>query len=738
MAMVEPFLAQCTKVFHIKLVIEVLIVLVPSTPRVTGYSHAFRNMEDQTESPDRETQPQHSKRRVAVSSACQRCRKRKLRCDGQRPACANCAKHDATCDYENVRANETRAVAAKRHAASLQAQIDGILNNLTELKLMSDDDALAWLSKLRSASDPLAALSSLKKEPIDDWPIATSRQPPVLNSAPTTPYPNLEMRLSLQHPHLYPSTPLYGHSVNSSRLPKDAFNESLDDRSELEILIRGYATDMLPRSKALSGEVEWQAELCDSRLRQLDISHWTPVNISDELAAQLLSHYFSTDHRLLSPFDADLFIDDLTSRTLRFCSPLLVNSVLAWTCTTYSTSIELPADLASKFVTVAERLLRSDENNASVLNVASLFCLTLASICSGRDMAAMTYLRQTLEMAILLRLHGENSATTAQLGLFHPHWIRAYGYVAWGSYNFACVHMSHYRIAEFQKYVARAPQLPIPGDQALYEIFPDSSPPPYMDQTFAQYCRLLPINEGILYAYLGPGCAPDKAVPLAFAEEKYQRLLEWADQLPHSLARTPDMAHHMIVLHVSFHSMVMELFRPFLFKNLKLASLANARPEEVFLASSARIVEVTRLYYTKFRGTPFTRTATWLIAPIYTANISLRGSPDTWVQRKQDFELAMRSLMEIGMIAAMKEGIVRGSFVMAVNYGLLSRGEAREMLHQVLAAKGSTFQPDHPGTVLTIDFERAVDDPTNSSAQALLKDTSLLMTEKLHARASSP
>lgn len=102
--------------------------------------------------------------------------------------------------------------------------------------------------------------------------------------------------------------------------------------------------------------------------------------------------------------------------------------------------------------------------------------------------------------------------------------------------------------------------------------------------------------------------------------------------------------------------MVMELFRPFLFRNLKLASLANARPEEVFLASSARIVEVTRLYYSKFRRTPFTRTATWLIAPIYTANISLRGSPDTWVQRKQDFELAMRSLMEIGMITAMKEG----------------------------------------------------------------------------------
>lgn len=217
---------------------------------------------------------------------------------------------------------------------------------------MSDDDALTWLSKLRSASDPLAALSSLKKETIDNSPIATSRRPPVLNPAPTTPYPNLEMRLSLQHPQLYPSTPLYGHSVSSSRPSKDAFNEALDDGSELEVKyavpaldrftrymmlmshfsIRGYATEMTPRSKALSGEVEWQAVLCDARLRQLKISHWSPVVISDELAAQLLSLYLTTDHPLLSPFDADLFIDDLTSRTLRFCSPLLVNSVLAWAC----------------------------------------------------------------------------------------------------------------------------------------------------------------------------------------------------------------------------------------------------------------------------------------------------------------------------------------------------------------------------------------------------------------------
>lgn len=70
--------------------------------------------------------------------------------------------------------------------------------------------------------------------------------------------------------------------------------------------------------------------LCDPRLEELDIQHWTSVAISDDLAARCISLYLETDHPLLCHFDSDLFIADLTSEQHRHCCPLLVNALLYW------------------------------------------------------------------------------------------------------------------------------------------------------------------------------------------------------------------------------------------------------------------------------------------------------------------------------------------------------------------------------------------------------------------------
>lgn len=39
------------------------------------------------------------RRRVGVSIACNRCRRRKIRCDGKRPVCANCIGQTDLCEY---------------------------------------------------------------------------------------------------------------------------------------------------------------------------------------------------------------------------------------------------------------------------------------------------------------------------------------------------------------------------------------------------------------------------------------------------------------------------------------------------------------------------------------------------------------------------------------------------------------------------------------------------------------
>lgn len=71
-------------------------------------------------------------------------------------------------------------------------------------------------------------------------------------------------------------------------------------------------------------------EFCDKRLEQLQIGAWIATSIPNSVAASLISLYLRIDHAVLGIFDADLFLDDLIARRHRFCSPLLVSSILVW------------------------------------------------------------------------------------------------------------------------------------------------------------------------------------------------------------------------------------------------------------------------------------------------------------------------------------------------------------------------------------------------------------------------
>ena len=77
------------------------------------------------------------------------------------------------------------------------------------------------------------------------------------------------------------------------------------------------------------------SDYCDTRLHELDISFWTSVPISNEFAANVISLYLETDHPLLGIFDPALFISDLVTWKLQFCSRLLVNAILYWACVSY-------------------------------------------------------------------------------------------------------------------------------------------------------------------------------------------------------------------------------------------------------------------------------------------------------------------------------------------------------------------------------------------------------------------
>lgn len=74
------------------------------------------------------------------------------------------------------------------------------------------------------------------------------------------------------------------------------------------------------------------AKFFDPRLEQVRASPWTKVDVCDELFRDLLSAYFVHEYPTYHAFQKDYFLEDMVYERRRFCTPLLVNTILALGC----------------------------------------------------------------------------------------------------------------------------------------------------------------------------------------------------------------------------------------------------------------------------------------------------------------------------------------------------------------------------------------------------------------------
>ncbi|KAI0482583.1 hypothetical protein GGR56DRAFT_685464 [Xylariaceae sp. FL0804] len=104
-------------------------------------------------------------RRVAVSAACESCRQKKAKCDGERPRCARCARLDAACVY-GTRAGETRATALRRRSRSLGDEVAHLRALFEFIRVRPEAEALEVVRRIRAAG------------PGDAGPLAVRLPPP--------------------------------------------------------------------------------------------------------------------------------------------------------------------------------------------------------------------------------------------------------------------------------------------------------------------------------------------------------------------------------------------------------------------------------------------------------------------------------------------------------------------------------------------------------------------------------
>lgn len=101
-----------------------------------------------------------SSKRQQIQAACERCRTRKIKCDGQRP-CRLCREHNASCQWA-VKPNETHRQAAKRKLA-VYKESSSLYEKLFEhLQTADAHQANNIFQSIRAGSDLATLVTQLR------------------------------------------------------------------------------------------------------------------------------------------------------------------------------------------------------------------------------------------------------------------------------------------------------------------------------------------------------------------------------------------------------------------------------------------------------------------------------------------------------------------------------------------------------------------------------------------------
>ncbi|KAI8933109.1 hypothetical protein NX059_009752 [Plenodomus lindquistii] len=116
----------------------------------------------------------------------------------------------------------------------------------------------------------------------------------------------------------------------------------------------------------------------DPRLQY--IRNWTNVTSDTNILISLMSAWTTCEYSYYHYLDREIFLDDLASGRTDFCSPLLVNALLASAC--FHTSVvkdrEKPfseTSLTTLFYQEARRLWDSEEDHDSLTRLQAGICL---------------------------------------------------------------------------------------------------------------------------------------------------------------------------------------------------------------------------------------------------------------------------------------------------------------------------------------------------------------------------
>ncbi|KAH8657914.1 putative C6 transcription factor [Xylariales sp. PMI_506] len=337
------------------------------------------------------------------------------------------------------------------------------------------------------------------------------------------------------------------------------------------------------------------AELIDPRLSSVKPSMWTSVCSDDDLMRNLMAVLFRNEFSFAVPFQKDYFLEDMAAQRGGFCSPLLVNTVLAYACCCYSRFQDRaeywnPHTLVYHFQAESRRLWDLQATGPPLITtLQAAIVLNLIRNMSSLDKLGRPFGVQAVTLAHELRLYDEPRADQSQRTR------DGWAFTAWTLYNFESLVAYHFMHLPLLREPPNPP-LPNPAtDNEWYGNFwlkyplADSLSPIYFGHFFKARCQL-----GVLMNEISCTVFDVTEITLDQADVFYTRLRYWYESLP-SCVKPKFIVHPAhFQLHIHYQNLLMTLYEPF------VASVGTQRaldPRKIATDASKHLQTLLRVYY---------------------------------------------------------------------------------------------------------------------------------------------
>jgi hypothetical protein len=201
-------------------------------------------------------------------------------------------------------------------------------------------------------------------------------------------------------------------SENSTRRhpPKLVFNLSSSASEIREPLVGGFYPEYdSGGAPGFSGLERALWPLPAPRTEPLSGS-WTKTTSDINLVHHLLALYFSWEYPIFSPLAKDIFLRDFHNGRRRYCSPLLINAILALSCRLSTLPMTRgeptnPASAGDHFFDEARQLLDQEADHHSMTTIQALGIMSTREFSCGRDQEGRYYAGQSMRLAIEMGLN---------------------------------------------------------------------------------------------------------------------------------------------------------------------------------------------------------------------------------------------------------------------------------------------------------------------------------------------